>query len=906
MNMNRHLNFLRGVCALMCVLAGACECSAEIPEAVDVVVAGGTEAGVRAALEARRSGKSVFVAAPRPYLGEDRAGTYRLERTAADDANDPLVRAMFDPATRADAAWTIREDRMGVGLAYKLAEALENAPPPIDATGLLPRTTPLEVKRSLDRALLAAKIPFVTGVGVVGVTRGADGAIAAVTLSGRDGLRTIRCRRLVDATERGKVAEMAGGRRRPFPAGEYMFKRMYIHELENFKLTEHVFTIPMKDGSAEAFQAADNFMRDALPPKDFVDMAEFAVLENPPDVFTALPEDVTVLGPCAPKGKADVVANPQSSNPPVEQSGNSYDVVVVGVGTAGAGAAIGAVRQGARTLAVDFMTILGGVGSEGRILGYYDGNVCGFTLEADGGRESMGGIYYHAQSEWFRREIRGKGGDVWFATAGIDVLKEGNRVTGVVLRLPDGTLRRIRAKIVVDTTGNADVAAQAGAETDFINGRELSLQGAGMSVHQMYTISVNSDIGFVDDTSAEAMSNFALRSRLNALTALWNASSLVDSRERRRIVGDYVLTPVDIMLERTFPDIVGRAYSRFDTHGQTEHPLVPNVLESNDRRRFWANIPYRALLPKGIDGLLVAGLGLSAHRDAMPVIRMQAEMRNLGYAAGTAAAMAAKAGVGPRAIDVKALQRHLVSIGQLPGSVLTAQDSFPYRTSYIHGAAKSLAKSLDEMPMVFHDPVRGRQELANAYAEDGSINQAYALALLGDPRGVPQLVAKIARAWDKGWNYKGMSQYGSSLSWHDRYILAISACAPTNGFEVVCRKASILGAIDGYSHFRAVSTYFERAGDRRAVPILSKLLAIRGVGGHAAPEGSVPEIPNYSDAASNAERSDCLRELCLARALYRLGDDADKLGRRTLEAYARDPRGAFAKHARIVLSGTDR
>ena len=872
---------------------------AAIPDEVDVVVAGGTTDGVRAALRAKSEGKRVFVAAPRPYLGEDRAATYRLEKTAADDPRDALVRAMFDPATRADAAWLMPEDQLGVGLAYQLAVALDKKPMTPDKDGLLPVTTPLEVKRALDRALLDAKVPFLTGVDVVDAERDAAGRLIAVIVNGRDGNRRIRCSSLVDATVRGRAAELAGGLRKPFPKGDYVFKRAFIHETENFKLTWRTFTVPMADGSAEAFQEADNFIRDAVPPRDYVDIAESAVLENPPDVFTALPADVTVVGPCAPRGTAEAVARPVRPADPAEFA---YDVVVVGVGTSGAGAAVGASRRGAKTLAVDYMALLGGVGSEGRICGYYDGNICGFTLESDAGREELGGVYYHAQSEWFRREIRRKGGTVWFATAGMDVLRDGNRVTGVVLRMADGTRRHVKAKVVVDATGNSDVAAQAGAETEFINGRELSLQGAGLAVSQMYTQSVNSDIGFVDDTSAEALSNFALRSRLNALTALWNASSLVDSRERRHIVGDYTLTPVDIMLERTFPDTVCRANSRFDTHGQTEHPLVPNVLEGEPKRRFWANEPYRILLPKGVEGLLVTGLGVSAHRDAIPVIRMQAEMRNLGYAVGVAAAMCAEKEITPRQLDVKELQRHLVSIGQLPGGVLTARDSFPHRTSAICSAARSLTTSLTELPMIFHDPVRGRDEVARAYARDGSVNQAYALALLGDARGVDQLVANLARSWDAGWNYKGMSQYGSSLSWQDRYILAIAACKPGAGMDVILRKARCLGAIDGYSHFRALAMYFEKTGDRRAVPVLEALLKTKGIGGHAAPEGSVPEIPNYSNVASNAERSDCLRELCLARALFRLGDGADGLGRRTLAAYARDPRGALAKHARLVLS----
>ena len=872
--------------------------SVAFPTEVDVVVAGGTEAGIRAALKAKAAGRRVFVAAPRPYLGEDRAGAYLLEKTVADDPSDPLVRAMFDPATRADAAWKMPEDRLGVGLAYKLAEAIDLPRTPPDKDGLLPRTTPLEIKRAFDRALLDAKIPFLTGVGVIGIRRDASGRLEGVVVNGRDGSRLVRCSALVDATVRGKIAELAGGVRKPFPKGMYVFRCAFIHEFENFELTWRTFEIPMADGSAESFQAADNFIRDAIAPKDYVDRAECAILPDPPDVFTALPADVTVVGPCAPKGKPGTVAKPVAPADPAELE---YDVVVVGVGTSGSGAAVGASRQGAKTLAVDFMPLLGGVGSEGRICGYYDGNICGFTLESDAGREALGGVYYHAQSEWFRREIRAKGGTVWFATVGIGALKEGCRVAGVVLRMADGTLRRVRAKVVVDATGNADVAAQAGAQTEFINGRELSLQGAGLAVCQMYTLSVNSDIGFVDDTSAEAMSNFALRSRLSALTALWNASSLVDSRERRRIVGDYTLRPVDIMLERTFPDTVCRANSRFDTHGQTEDPLVPNVLEGDAHRKYWANEPYRILLPKGVEGLLVTGLGLSAHRDAMPVVRMQAEMRNLGYAVGVAAAMCAADGITPRQLDVKRLQRHLVAIGQLPGSVLTAKDSFPYRTSYINRAARSLVKSLDELPMIFHDPVRGRAEVARAYAVDGSVNQAFALALLGDSVGVGQLVANIARGWDAGWNYKGMSQYGSSLSMQDRYILAIAACSPGAGMDVVLRKAKILGAADGYSHFRAIATYFEAAGDRRAVPVLAKLLRTKGIGGHACAEGTVPEIPNYSNVASNIERSDVLRELCLVRALFRLGDTDDALGRRTLEAYARDPRGAFAAHARLVL-----
>ena len=77
------------------------------------------------------------------------------------------------------------------------------------------------------------------------------------------------------------------------------------------------------------------------------------------------------------------------------------------------------------------------------------------------------------------------------------------------------------------------------------------------------------------------------------------------------------------------------------------------------------DLPYRCLLPKGIEGLLVTGLGASADRDAMTLIRMQADLENQGYAAGTAAAMAVERAVDVRKVDVKALQKKLVEMGIL-------------------------------------------------------------------------------------------------------------------------------------------------------------------------------------------------------------------------------------------------
>ena len=101
------------------------------------------------------------------------------------------------------------------------------------------------------------------------------------------------------------------------------------------------------------------------------------------------------------------------------------------------------------------------------------------------------------------------------------------------------------------------------------------------------------------------------------------------------------------------------------------------------------DVPYRCLLPKGLEGLLVTGLGLSAHRDALPLVRMQPDMQNLGYATGVAAAMAAKAGTLVRHIDVRQLQKHLVEIGNLKPGVARSAGLVP-------GAGRSDCRGCEE------------------------------------------------------------------------------------------------------------------------------------------------------------------------------------------------------------------
>jgi len=581
----------------------------------------------------------------------------------------------------------------------------------------------------------------------------------------------------------------------------------------------------------------------------------------------------------------------------------NFDVVVAGGGTGGGPAAMGAARSGAKTLVVEFQHVLGGVATEGRIGGYggyYDGNVTGFTTELDRGAKAIGkgGIYFFAESEFLRRGVVEAGGEVWLGAmvSGAEV-KDG-RLTAVKVTLPDGSRVSVPCKAAVDATGNCDLAAAAGCATEYIDPQELSLQGVGMAGQPLGVNCCNSDVGFVDETDAEDLCAFALRSRLSLPDRIWNQSSLVDSRERRRIRGRFRITPLDLLLKRTYPDTVCIAESAFDTHGQTIHPIFFLRGTGERGQKIRGNVPFRALLPRDVEGILVTGLGVSAHRDSMPVLRMKADIRNMGYAAGLAAAMAAKENVPPSALDVKQLQRKLIAIGNLPSAVLEAKDSFPLSDEALVSAVKRLSNGYDGLAEILSDPARALPALK----QETCFEAMHVRALLGDAEVAPALVKRLENAkWDEGWNFKGMSQYNWCVSKLDAIIIALGTTRNPCALPALDALARQLTGESEYSHFRALARAYGAIGGKGAAASLTMLLKIPGIADHAIQDAVPPPIPGYSDLAMNAERSDVLRELSVAAALYRLGDP-DGVAKRSLNAYLADPRRVYANFARLVLN----
>lgn len=593
---------------------------------------------------------------------------------------------------------------------------------------------------------------------------------------------------------------------------------------------------------------------------------------------------------------------------------DSYDVVVAGGGTGGAPAGVGAAKQGARTLVLEMQHTLGGVGTTGMISTYWFGNRVGYTAWLDGQVCDAMGLTGDDRKtrSWnpnvkdicHQRALLDAGGTAWLGSFAFGVTMKGDRVSGVLVSTPYGS-GLVRAGAVVDATGCADIPAAAGAPCRVIDERHVAVQGAGLSPRRPGPAGRNSDHNFVDDTDVAGVTHAFVNARAK-FTDAFDVTQLIDSRERRQIRGDVELSPLDFLAKRTFPDTITTAMSNFDTHGFTIHPVF--VAAPPDKIGIFAHVPFRCLLPRGLDGVLVTGLGMSAHRDALPVVRMQADVQNQGFAAGTAAARSAAERVPLRKLDIRELQRELVNVGILDAAVLAHSDSFPLPTEMVDAALESGPTDLFQSAVLIAHPEKSLPGLRKQLTSSDPTKREGAALLLGlfgcEEAAEPLAKLVVASAWDEGWNFRGMGQFGRSMSRVDGLIIALGKTGSPLGIEPIVSKIESLDETAAFSHCRAVSVAASSLAHPKLSAALARLLTTPGMQGHA--QLDTAEVVRHAnpDPVETDARTWSLRELLLARGLYLCGDVND-LGRSILSTYSRDLRGAYARHAQAVLATSD-
>ncbi len=135
-----------------------------------------------------------------------------------------------------------------------------------------------------------------------------------------------------------------------------------------------------------------------------------------------------------------------------------------------------------------------------------------------------------------------------------------------------------------------------------------------------------------------------------------------EPRETRRIMGDYIMTEEDILQGRKFDDVVAKGATNLDIHS----PLPGGGEDHLDIAEGGSyDIPYRALLSAGLEGIMVVGRCMSGTVLAFTSLKFEPVCMSTGQAAGIAAALAVREDVKPRNLDIKLLQKTLMEQGQV-------------------------------------------------------------------------------------------------------------------------------------------------------------------------------------------------------------------------------------------------
>jgi len=397
---------------------------------------------------------------------------------------------------------------------------------------------------------------------------------------------------------------------------------------------------------------------------------------------------------------ADGIVQPARPLPILEET----DVLVVGGGAAGFAAAVAAARTGVRTTLLERYGFLGGLWTGGMVLlvmgthATVDGQLRR-TLRGIGGElldrlvKMEGGIIGHAEGRpnptsdpeatkvVMDEMVAESGVRMLFHCWATDVVMDGDRPCGVVIESKSGR-HAVLANVVVDATGDGDIFAAAGAEheqrlhaiglvhrvgnTDRADLQRLKAEGVGglggatphPSVRWVNLRGPSSNALDVRElTRLEIAHRRAIWERVQAIRRKSGSEALflldtapqLGVRISRILIGEQTLTRAEAMQSRRFPNTIGVGGADVGGKG----PEWP--------------IPYGALIPKKLDGLLAAGRCISVDEKLIESMRLIAACLVTGHAAGAAAALAVKDRCEPRHVDIPKLQALLREQGAYLG-----------------------------------------------------------------------------------------------------------------------------------------------------------------------------------------------------------------------------------------------
>lgn len=405
-----------------------------------------------------------------------------------------------------------------------------------------------------------------------------------------------------------------------------------------------------------------------------------------------------------------------------EKSG--YDLVVIGGGYSGMGAAISAARMGCKVALIQDRGVLGGNGSS-EVRVWAQGLIrrgkfprIGEIVEefADKASASPGPADEFGDALKLKIVQAEKNIDLFLHHHAFRVAVEGKRLESVdAIDVLSSQIRRFKAPLFVDCTGHAWIGALASADWEMTpEGRmgmsnmwtwgeaemptkfpetpwALPLKMADFPYPRDFHAEWFWESGFdkhaIDE--AEAIRDWNLRAGFGAFNAMKNGDGAADHknamltwmayvggpRESRRLMGDVVLSQDDIVAKKNFPDGCVPSTWSIDLHYPkkefakkfSDNPFI-SIAEHDRRvdRAYGYPIPYRCFYSRNIENLFMAGRCISVTHEALGTVRVMKTCGMMGEVVGKAAAICINYQCTPRDVYQEHLPE-LLNLLQLPG-----------------------------------------------------------------------------------------------------------------------------------------------------------------------------------------------------------------------------------------------
>ena len=422
---------------------------------------------------------------------------------------------------------------------------------------------------------------------------------------------------------------------------------------------------------------------------------------------------------------ANTVSRPAEPHVPVLREA---EVVVIGGGPGGLGAAVGAARQGAKTLLVERYGFLGGMATAGGVNPFMSNHIGGERLDTgvftDWCREMerLGGILSDGRT--FNPEVAKLAAEQLCVDAGVELLyhasfdlplMNGPRIDAATFHSKSGTVA-VRGEMYIDATGDADLAARSGATIEVgrdedhltqpmtanfdMGGVDVSRMGDRKAINELYDAAKEAGrltcprenclwfktteadrihfnttrIVRHDATSVESLSDAEMMARQQIIeyvawlrddvpgfehAYLLSIGMHIGVRESRRVRGHAYLTRADYERCAKFEDGIARVRYPIDIHNPSGSGTEIVHLPPDE----WYEIPYRCVVPIGVDNLLIGGRPISVDHAVHSSMRVMPPACTVGQAAGVGAAMAVAQGVTPAEVSGLAVKQAMIAQG---------------------------------------------------------------------------------------------------------------------------------------------------------------------------------------------------------------------------------------------------